>query len=189
MHFTGRLRAIGQRDCCLWYETGVFDLMGAIIGVDLGVTYSAVAHFDANGHPSIVLNSDGEDRTPSCVALIDGELRVGTEAYRQWCIEEARSRIETAAANFIRDIGTSKTYCIGSETYSPTELSTFLLRQLVQDASRALGQLGPSVVTVPANFSNKAREAIMVAACAAGLDVRASLMSQQQQHSSMHSKG
>ena len=51
--------------------------MATIIGIDLGTTYSAVAHFDETGYPRIVANSEGQNLTPSCVAMIDGRLCAG----------------------------------------------------------------------------------------------------------------
>jgi len=144
--------------------------MGAIIGIDLGTTYSAVAHFDDTGRPTIVRNSDGRNITHSCVALIEGELRVGEEAYKQWC-GKMSGEAETAAVRFKRNMGTSKTYTIDDAEYSPTELSTLVLQQLAEDA-KSLGPLGSTVITIPANFSNNARAATMAAAKAAGLHVQ-----------------
>jgi molecular chaperone DnaK len=57
--------------------------MASYIGIDLGTTYSAVAHIDDTGRPTIVHNSDGENITPSCVMFEGDKAIVGEEARLQ----------------------------------------------------------------------------------------------------------
>ena len=76
------------------------------------------------------------------------------------------------AARFKRDMGTSVTHTIGAQTFTPTELSTFVLKKLVQDAEKSIGPVGEVVVTIPANFAHEARDATLSAAKAAGMNVK-----------------
>ena len=141
--------------------------MPAILGIDLGTTFSVVATLDEIGRPSIVHNPDGVNITPSCVTESDGVIEVGEFARRMW--DNAPTR---AAARFKRYMGTAKTYSINGQEFTPTELSAFVLKKLVKDARSTLGEIGDAVVTIPANFAHEARDATMSAAKAAGLNVK-----------------
>ena len=140
--------------------------MGAYVGIDLGTTFSAVAYVDETGRPSIVHNSDGSNITPSCVAFWDDGVQVGEQARRGWGSDES------VAARFKREMGTSKTYPIKGKDYTPTELSTEVLKKLKSDTEARIGDITEAVVTIPANFSHEARDATMVAARDAGLNVK-----------------
>ena len=143
-------------------------MMSAFIGIDLGTTFSAVATIDETGRAIIVHNKDGSNLTPSCVVETSpGVMEVGEFARRQW-----GSAPDTAAARFKRDMGTSVTHKINSQDFTPTQLSTFVLKRLVSDAAKTLGPIGDAVVTIPANFAHEARDATMTAARDAGLNVR-----------------
>ena len=140
----------------------------SFIGIDLGTTYSAVATIDSTGRPVIINNSEGDNITPSCVTSNDeGGIEVGEFARRTWGNEP-----EAAAARFKRVMGTECTMSVNGNDFSPSELSSFVLKKLKQDAEREVGVIGEAVVTVPANFANDARDATMAAAKSAGLDVR-----------------
>ncbi len=141
--------------------------MKSFIGIDLGTTFSAVATIDETGRPIIVHNCDGKNITPSCVAEEDGVVTVGEFARRHW-----GSAPDEAAARFKRDMGTTTTHSINSNEFTPTELSALVLKKLLKDAKEAIGEIGEAVVTIPANFSNEARDATMFAAKAAGLKAR-----------------
>lgn len=141
--------------------------MTSFIGIDLGTTFSAVATIDETGRPIIIHNCDGKNITPSCVAEEDGIVTVGEFARRHW-----GSAPDEAAARFKRDMGTTTTHNINSNEFTPTELSALVLKKLLEDAKETIGVIGEAVVTIPANFSNEARDATMSAAKAAGLNVR-----------------
>ena len=142
--------------------------MSSFIGIDLGTTFSAVATIDETGRPTIVHNKAGENITPSCVAeSSEGVMEVNEFARRQW-----GNAPDTAAARFKRDMGTSIKHQINGNEFSPTQLSTFVLKKLIADAKDTLGEIGEAVVTIPANFAHEAREATMAAAKAAGLNVK-----------------
>jgi len=141
--------------------------MAAIIGIDLGTSFSVVAFLDKTGRPQIVPNRDSNNLTPSCVVQREHDLmEVGEFARRQW-----GNAPETAAARFKRDMGTSAQYEINGKLFSPTQLSTLVLKKLYADATLQLGPIGEAVVTIPANFAHEAREATLAAAKAAGLNV------------------
>jgi len=142
--------------------------MSSFIGIDLGTTFSAIATIDETGRPIIVHNSEGQNITPSCVTENEeGNFEVGEYARKTWGSDPNK-----AAARFKRDMGTKKVFKINSRDFTPTELSAFVLKKVVKDASLIIGEIGEAVVTIPANFSNEAREATMAAARAAGLNIR-----------------
>ena len=142
--------------------------MTSFIGIDLGTTFSAVATIDSTGRPVIVHNSDGKNITPSCVTENeDGVLEVGEFAQSAWGLNP-----DKAAARFKRDMGTSAEIKLNGDSFSPTELSAVVLKKLKQDAESEIGRVGEAVVTIPANFSNEARDATMAAAKSAGLNVK-----------------
>ncbi len=143
--------------------------MSNYIGIDLGTTFSAVAYIDEIGRPKIINNDKGENITPSAVARLRGrdELIVGEMARRTWGNDP-----DNAAARFKRAMGTSTTFSIGNDEFSPTDLSALVLRKLKQDAEAAIGPITEAVVTIPANFAQEARNATMEAARIAGLNVK-----------------
>jgi molecular chaperone DnaK len=140
--------------------------MGSYIGIDLGTTFSAVAAIDETGRPQIIRNSDGENLTPSCVMEEDDVVVVGEIARKTWGVDQG-----LAAARFKREMDTSRTYDVNGNEFTPTELSALVLKKLKQDAESEVGEIAEAVVTIPANFSNKSREATMEAAKIAGLTV------------------
>ena len=142
--------------------------MPSVIGIDLGTSFSAVAVIDETGRPRIVPNKENSHLTPSCIVETSaGVMEVGEFARRQW-----GNAPETAAARFKRDMGTSKTFSISGKLFTPTQLSTFVLKRLVSDATKRLGPISETVITIPANFAHEAREATLAAAKAAGLNVK-----------------
>ena len=143
--------------------------MAQFVGIDLGTTFSAISVFDDTGRPKIVHNHEGQNITPSCVAEVDGVYKVGAEPRKMW---RGGDGVGEAAGCFKRDMGEDKTHVINGKEFTPTALSAKVLKKLAQDAVAQIGEIGEAVVTIPANFGNKAREATMAAAKAAGLNVR-----------------
>ena len=141
--------------------------MSNYVGIDLGTTFSAVAYFDESGRPTIINNDRDENITPSCVAKIKGAIVVGERARRHWGNDEAN-----AAARFKRDMGTSKTHKIGDKDFTPTELSASVLKKIKKDVEAKIGEIAEAVITIPANFSQEARDATMEAGRKAGLNVK-----------------
>lgn len=143
------------------------ETMTNYVGIDLGTTFSAASYIDESGRPTIVGNDRGETITPSCVAKVKGELVVGERARRQWANDGS-----SAAARFKRDMGTSATHQIDGEIFTPTQLSAAVLKKIASDVEAKVGPIAEAVITIPANFSQEAREATMEAGRMAGLNVK-----------------
>jgi molecular chaperone DnaK len=143
-----------------------------VYGIDLGTTYSAIAYVDEHGKPVIVPNQESERITPS-VVLFDGEnVIVGNTAKESAKVEPDRvvSRIKQSMGdpNFV--------FHHDGQSYSPEDLSSFILRKVVGDAEIALGdKISDVVITCPAYFGTSEREATANAGRLAGLNVRAIL--------------
>ena len=132
--------------------------MGKIIGIDLGTTFSAVAQLDDTGRAVIVHNQEGENITPSAVEFVSDELiYVGSEAKKSLGLGD-----KNILEKFKIEMGRDKQYETDYGNFSPRELSTLVLSKLEIDSA---------VVTIPANFSNNAREETIKAAEEAGLNV------------------
>lgn len=144
--------------------------MSVSVGIDLGTTFSAVAYIDPKTKlPQIIPNGEGSKLTPSVIQFLDGEVIFGSEAEDAYNAGE-----EDCVATFKREMGETKPYCyIGGKPYTSEDLSAMLLRHLKEDAEAALGDtIRDAVITVPAYFYSKEREATIRAAEKAGLKVK-----------------
>lgn len=144
--------------------------MSISVGIDLGTTFSAVAYVDPKSKsPQIIPNREGKKITPSIIQFLDGELILGSEA------EDAYNAGEpNCVATFKREMGSDEPYCyIDGVPYTSEKLSSLLLRYLKENAEEALGEpIKDAVITVPAYFYSREREATYRAAEAAGLKVK-----------------
>lgn len=142
--------------------------MGKIVGIDLGTTTSALSYLNELGHPEVVANADGERIMLSAVYFAD-ENRVLTG------VEAIRSRQEDAskAVRWIkRKMGEENYFVtIAGKKYSPAEISSFIIKKLIQDAERQIGKISDVIITVPANFEDVARNATISAGRIAGVNV------------------
>lgn len=139
----------------------------AVIGIDLGTTNSLVCVCQ-EGRPVLISNSLGEALTPSVVSVDEnGEICVGAVAK-----ERLISHPEATAASFKRYMGTKKVFTLAGNTFTPQELSSFVLRQLKEDAERFLGEeVTEAVISVPAYFNDNQRYATKEAGKLAGIHV------------------
>ncbi|RJS61813.1 molecular chaperone HscC [Bacillus sp. PK3_68] len=139
----------------------------ATIGIDLGTSNSLAAYWSDNG-PVIIPNVLGEHLTPSIVSVDDnGEILVG-----QIAKERLISHPDLTASIFKRYMGSEKAYSLGSYTFSPEELSSFILKSLKSDAEAFLGEpVTEAVISVPAYFNDRQRKSTKKAAELAGLKV------------------
>jgi hypothetical protein len=137
------------------------------VGIDLGTTYSVVAHLDPHGRPVSIPNAVGEIITPSTVLFDEGAPVVGKEAVLASAMEP-----EKIAECVKRDMG-SKFYRkkIGGEHLPPEVISSFILKALKADAERKLGPIKKAVITVPAYFDESRRRSTIDAGRLAGLEV------------------
>ena len=144
--------------------------MGKKIGIDLGTTYSCVAYLNDNGGLEVVKNQEGNNTTPSVVFFDpDGQTVVVGE--------QARPGAAFAPDNLVERIKSqmgSKDYTtnIMGTDYSPTAVSSIILKKLKEDAEAHLGDtIEGCVITCPAYFGTIAKSATLEAAKAADLNV------------------
>src|SRR4051812_23110999 len=163
--------------------------MGRAVGIDLGTTNSVVAVYEG-GQPQVIANAEGGRTTPSVVAFTDsGERLVGQLARRQ-AVLNPKGTI-SSAKRFIgrrhEEIGTEAgqvsydvtagpdgavRFKVRDKLYAPEEISALVLRKLVEDASKFLGErVTEAVITVPAYFNDAQRQATKAAGRIAGLNV------------------
>ena len=137
-----------------------------IIGIDLGTTNSEVA-IVTGGKPSVV-EERGEAILPSCVGIDDaGAVIVGRRARNQ-----AAAAPERTVLSVKRLMGSGTRVRMGDDSYTPQEISAFILKALKERADRALGrEVRKAVITVPAYFTDAQRQATREAGEIAGLNV------------------
>lgn len=140
----------------------------AIIGIDLGTTNSLACVY-RSGRAELIPNELGEYKTCSAVSVLeDGTVLVGAAAR-----ERLVSHPEATAASFKIWMGTEKTLTLAGRKFKPEELSALVLRQLLEDARRYLGEeVEEAVISVPAYFNDDQRCATKLAAQLAGLNVK-----------------
>ena len=137
-----------------------------IIGIDLGTTNSEVAIL-SGGRPEVV-REDGDAILPSCVGLDEaGNVIVGRRARNQSAVAPERTVLSIK-----RLMGSGEQVSMGAQTYTPQEISAFILKALKERAARALGHdVRKAVITVPAYFTDAQRQATREAGRVAGLEV------------------
>lgn len=127
-----------------------------IIGIDLGTTYSVAAYLDGNGIPQIITNSEGEEMTPS-VVYVDGEdVVVGTMA------KQKGLRFPDKVCRCVKmNMGNRQVVMKDEENeYSPEIISAMILKRIINDAERRLGEpVEGVVITVPTYFDDAKRTA------------------------------
>jgi molecular chaperone DnaK (HSP70) len=145
------------------------DKMKRIFGIDLGTTYSSIAYVDEYGKPVIVPNSENQRITPSVVFFDGGIIVVGEVA------KESSKLYPNEVVSFIkRSMGEPDwVFEYDGKVYRPEEISSFILRKVVQDAEQNLGEkVTDVVITCPAYFGINEREATRRAGEIAGFNVR-----------------
>ena len=144
--------------------------MGKVVGIDLGTTFSAIAHVNEHGQPEIIPNAETERITPSVILFEDDLVTVGKIAK-----QNARAVPEQIVEFVKREMGKSKKEFFRNfdgKDYSAEELSALILTKLKQDAEAYLGEeITDAVITVPAYFHDAEREATRNAGTIAGLNV------------------
>ncbi len=140
--------------------------MTPIIGIDLGTTFSAVGYV-RKGAPNILANG-AERIVPSVVGFTPaGSLIIGTPARNQYVLYP-----ENTVRSIKRKMGTDETVTLNDRVYTPTEISAIILREMKRIAEANLGgAVNRAVITVPAYFSDAARQATKEAGEIAGFTV------------------
>ncbi len=141
--------------------------MSTIVGIDLGTTNSGVA-IVKDGHP-IMLPNGAERIIPSVVGYSPGgEWLVGTPARNQYVYDP-----DNTVRSIKREMGSATRVTLGAKEFTPQEVSAFILRELKGVAERNLkNPVDDVVITVPAYFSDAARQATRDAGQIAGFNVR-----------------
>src|ERR1700709_1691607 len=141
--------------------------MARAVGIDLGTTNSVVAVLEG-GEPTVIANAEGARTTPSVVAFAkSGEVLVGEVAKRQ-----AVTNVDRTIRSVKRHMGTDWSEKIDDKTFTPQQISAFVLQKLKRDAEAYLGEtVTDAVITVPAYFSDAQRQATKEAGEIAGLTV------------------
>ncbi|WP_210439114.1 molecular chaperone DnaK [Nocardioides xinjiangensis] len=141
--------------------------MARAVGIDLGTTNSVVAVLEG-GEPTVIANAEGARTTPSVVAFTkSGEVLVGEVAKRQ-----AVTNVDRTIRSVKRHMGEDWKVDIDDKTFTPQQISAFVLQKLKRDAEAYLGEtVTDAVITVPAYFSDAQRQATKEAGEIAGLNV------------------
>jgi molecular chaperone DnaK len=137
------------------------------VGIDLGTTFSVIAHLDSMGRPWTIPNAEGDLITPSVVFFDESSVIVGKEAVK------AGGVAPEDIAQFVKlDMG-SPAYekPIKGEHMPPEVIQSFILDKLRRDAVLKLGEFRKVVITVPAYFNEPRRKATQDAGALAGLEV------------------
>ncbi len=144
--------------------------MSKIVGIDLGTTNSVVSVVEG-GEAVVIANAEGGRTTPSVVSFTqDGERVVGKVAKNQ-----AITNPDNTVLSIKREMGTDHKVNIpnAKKSFSPQEISAFILQKLKAEAEAYLGQkVTAAVITVPAYFTDAQRQATKDAGRIAGLDVK-----------------
>ncbi|MCA9161553.1 MAG: Hsp70 family protein [Pirellulaceae bacterium] len=137
------------------------------VGIDLGTTYSAVAHLDDLGRPQTLINAEGDKITPSVLLFEGNDVVVGKEAVKAMATE-----MEQVADCAKRDLGDRVFHkVIGGRQYPPEALQAWILNKLRMDSQRQIGDFSKVVITVPAYFDEVRRKATQDAGYIAGFEV------------------
>ncbi|TAD77784.1 MAG: molecular chaperone DnaK [Oscillatoriales cyanobacterium] len=164
--------------------------MAKVVGIDLGTTNSCVAVMEG-GKPTVIANAEGFRTTPSVVAYAkNGDKLVGQIAKRQAVMntentfysvkrfigrrfEEITYETTEVAYNVENASGNVRIDCTAKgEKYAPEQISAQVLRKLIEDASKYLGEtVTQAVITVPAYFNDSQRQATKDAGKIAGVEV------------------
>ncbi|MEA2028494.1 MAG: Hsp70 family protein, partial [Campylobacterota bacterium] len=136
-----------------------------IIGIDLGTTNSVATVYTKEGLKHIAF--DGEYLLPSVVNISDKGVVVGVKAKNMAMIAQ-----EDTAISIKREMGSDKNFRLNGTNYTPQEISSFILKRIVHNTQEQMGEeYRRCVVTVPAYFNEKQREATAQAVELAGLQV------------------
>lgn len=124
-----------------------------ILGVDLGTTNSLAVVYK-EGKPVLIPNVYGEYVTPSAVSILDGKIVVGKLAK-----ERLITHPECSASLFKRNMGSDVTYTLDKKEYDSATLSSFVVKQLIEDAQNYLHEeISEVVISVPAYFNARQRQ-------------------------------
>jgi molecular chaperone DnaK len=141
---------------------------GQTVGIDLGTTFSAIAHLDAEGNPIALANDDGSVETPSLVLLAEGgHVIVGPSRTR--AAYEDPANVVDRIKRHMGQVEYKRTF--DGKEITPEFMSALILKKLRLDAEAKIGKVGNAVITVPYYFNDARRKATQDAGKIAGLNV------------------
>lgn len=124
-----------------------------ILGVDLGTTNSLAVVYK-EGKPVLIPNAFNEYITPSAVSILDGKIVVGKLAK-----ERLITHPKCSASLFKRTMGSDVVYTLDKKEYDSATLSSFIVKQLMEDAQNYLSEeITEVVISVPAYFNARQRQ-------------------------------
>jgi molecular chaperone DnaK len=140
-----------------------------VYGIDLGTTYSCIAHVDEHGKPVVLQNAEGDSTTPSVVFFESKDNVVVGQAAKEvvsihtdLCVSTVKRAM--GDPHWERDFY--------GHVYKPQDISSFILRKVVGDAEKLVGEkIEDVVITCPAYFGVNEKEATKQAGILAGLNV------------------
>ncbi|ESS02554.1 MAG: chaperone protein DnaK [uncultured archaeon A07HR67] len=139
-----------------------------ILGIDLGTTNSAFAVMEGD-EPEIISNAEGDRTTPSVVAFSDDDERLVGKPAKNQAVQNPDRTIQSIKRHMGED---DYTVAVGDEEYTPEQISAMTLQKIKRDAEEYLGDdVEKAVITVPAYFNDKQRQATKDAGEIAGFDV------------------
>jgi molecular chaperone DnaK len=142
--------------------------MANIVGIDLGTSTSLVARFNDIGQAESTNNVDGDQLTPSVVHIEpDGVVVCGKEAKKLVGLGH-----DNVFAEFKQEMGGQQSWQINGRTVTPEDLSGYLLKQVMADYVQQFGTPDTTVISWPANFTDRQKVATQEAARRAGLKVQ-----------------
>src|SRR6201987_6131129 len=165
--------------------------MGKVIGIDLGTTNSCVAVMEGKT-PKVIENAEGMRTTPSIVAFTDEGERLGGQPAKRQAVTNPERTIfavkrligrryddpmvekdkKLVPYKIVRASNGDAWVEIEGKTYSPSQISAFILQKMKETAEAYLGQkVEQAVITVPAYFNDAQRQATKDAGKIAGLEV------------------
>lgn len=143
-------------------------LEGQTVGIDLGTTFSTIAHLNDEGQPVALANDDGQLETPSLVLLAEsGHVIVGPNRMRA-ALEDPKNVVERVKRE-MGNVEYRRTF--DGQEITPEFLSALILKKLKQDGEAQIGPISNAVITVPYYFNDARRKATQDAGRIAGLNV------------------
>jgi molecular chaperone DnaK len=165
--------------------------MGRVVGIDLGTTFSLIAYMDARtGAPKCIPGPKGSALCPSVVSVdSDGKITVGDAARQRLLtqpdrtiysvkrlmgrgVADVQSELKIFPFRIDPDSGNVIRVRLGDRTFTPPEISAYILRELKSWAEKYFNEpVDRAVITVPAYFNDAQRQATKDAGRLAGLEV------------------
>ncbi|MFB6102558.1 MAG: molecular chaperone DnaK [Haloplanus sp.] len=139
-----------------------------ILGIDLGTTNSAFAVMEG-GDPEIIVNGEGDRTTPSVVAFTDDDERLVGKPAKNQAVQNPERTIQSIKRHMGEEDYTVE---VDDDEYTPEQISAMILQKIKRDAEEYLGdEVEKAVITVPAYFNDRQRQATKDAGEIAGFEV------------------